>query len=137
MGGKYDGHGNRVDRPGDSPTGGTLSPIPMKTYTPTGCLVAVHLFPQSVSTGGIVIPDSVTNGTMLRALAQTARCLVIAVGPDVKELKVGQTVLVFQDPYTIKHKGQTTLVLREDQICGIEDEPTKFDPSEQVHQGQG
>jgi co-chaperonin GroES (HSP10) len=105
-----------------SPTGGRCGGLPMKTYTPTGCLVAVHLFPQAVSSGGIAIPDTVMNGTTMRNMPHTPRAQVIAVGKDVVELKVGQVVLIFQDPYVIKHKGQTTLVLREDQICGIEDE---------------
>src|SRR5580698_4245209 len=72
---KYRGDGSRVDEI-QSPTGDGYGSVPKKTYTPTGCLVAVHLFPQSVSTGGIIMPETTLNGTTMRSLPETARCLV-------------------------------------------------------------
>ncbi len=97
---------------------GELDMTPKKTYTPTGCLVALHPLPEGKTPGGLEIPETVA----VRGGYSTTRCKVIAVGKDVEEIKVGQIVLVFQDSMLVVHKGYRTAVLREDQICGIEDE---------------
>lgn len=96
---------------------GTVSDEPRKTWTPTGCLVAMHPLPPGKTPGGLEIPENVST----RGGYETTRCKVIAVGPDVKAVRPGQIVLVFQDAMLVIHRGYRTAVLREDQICGVED----------------
>lgn len=93
-------------------------PVPKRTYTPIGCLVALHLYEVRETPGGLLMPD----GTKQDAF-QTPVSLVIACGPDCKWVKPGMRVLAANNAVAqiVIHKGQKTVLLREDHLSGIED----------------
>lgn len=95
-----------------------------KTYTPLGAAVAVQqLCQQNETAGGIALADGSGGDS---AYMPTPVCRVIAVGPDVKELKPGMLVLVHdRTPLTVvSHPDVTnqTLMTEEKNVLGIVDE---------------
>ena len=61
-------------------------PVPPKTFTPVGNKLAVHVF-EAPENMGLVMPDG------HQADLELIRARVIAVGPDVKQIKEGDLVL--------------------------------------------
>ena len=93
------------------------SQVPKKTYTPIGCLVALYMYAQGETAGGVVLPEGVQDPS------ESVRCLVIAVGPDCKWVKEGDEVILGNSPpLACSHAGQKTLLTREDNLAGIIDE---------------
>jgi co-chaperonin GroES (HSP10) len=91
-------------------------PIPKKTYTPFGCLVALHVWKQKRTQGGLVLPDTA------EGQIECPTALVIAVGPECKQVKEGDIVLAHpQNPLSkMQHKGQLTFLCREEGLMGVE-----------------
>lgn len=87
------------------------------TYLPLDdkCVVYILQAPNTTE-GGIVVPERSKEDFI------TTRVKVIAVGPDVKRVKVGDVCLVGIHGTVdgIKHRGQETLVLAENQFYGVE-----------------
>lgn len=91
-------------------------PLPRKTYTPFSSYVALHVHHHSETDGGIVLPDNAQT-------PNTPICTVIAVGPDVQQIKVGQKVLVGHNVMgtKVRHAGQETVVVEGKHILGVVD----------------
>lgn len=91
----------------------------VKTFTPTFEGVAVEVIPQEVSEGGVIVPEN----QQLSASFISPVGWVVAVGPDVKHVKVGQKVIFGDAPcIQIRHAGQTLVVQAERNLVGIVDE---------------
>lgn len=91
-------------------------PVPKKTYTPIGCLVAVHAYPPKPLHSGLLLPDQVKSK---EGLYEAQECLVVAVGPECKQVKEGDVVLVQNRVDMVIHDGQKTLLIREDHVAGV------------------
>lgn len=91
-------------------------PVPKRTYTPTHDLVAIHVpSQQDVTPSGLIMPDSAK--TSLYAL----EALVIATGPECKQVKEGDTVIIHAMTALTEcnHKGNVTLLLQEKHVMGV------------------
>ena len=90
-------------------------------------IVADMAFDTRISQGGIIIPND--NGTSLGIRPRWGR--VYAIGPEQKEVKIGQWVLVEHGRWTrgskVKINGEEMVIRRVDPNCVIfvsDDEPT-------------
>lgn len=91
-----------------------------KTWTPISEGIAfqmVKMPEEQVSEGGVEIPQT---GDDLR---ETPQGLVVAVGPDVKQVKRGDIILVGgRTPlYRVRYRGQMTYIVTESNIFGVVD----------------
>jgi co-chaperonin GroES (HSP10) len=97
--------------------------IPPKTFTPFGNLVCLHVYRADETEGGIVLPDGVKDPS------QTPTAYVVAVGPECKWAKEGQTVLAH--PHTpgtkCRYKGHDYVLFNEDRLMGSVIDPGKED----------
>lgn len=75
----------------------------------------ILLTSPSESQGGVMLPENTKDPFF------TPTAKVIAVGPNVKELKVGDTVLIsMSTPFCrVNYKGQETMVLPEESVAGV------------------
>lgn len=92
--------------------------IPEKTFQPFGCFIAVHALLDTANPSGLVSPDG---NPLARGILETERALVVACGPEVKQVKEGDVVLI---QHVIKvlpviHRGSKVIILREDSVAGI------------------
>jgi co-chaperonin GroES (HSP10) len=89
--------------------------VPQKRFIPVGDRVALHVYKQTETEGGVLIPDNAKTDY------QTPRCRVIAVGPDVKQVKEGDTVLVYGDVAARKvyWKDEEWVVCHEKDLAGV------------------
>jgi hypothetical protein len=88
-------------------------PIPTKTFTPFGCLIAVHVF--KMHEPGLAMPDGVI------APNKTPTMLVIAAGPKCEQVKEGDMVYPAGNFMAINvySRGGKVMVCREDQVSGV------------------
>lgn len=87
--------------------------IPKKSFTPIGRMLAVHAYPPSETPSGLIMPDGVANPM------QTGLALVIAAGPDCKQVKEGDVVLYTHQMSAVIHDGNTVGLLHEDNVAGV------------------
>ncbi len=87
--------------------------IPKKTYTPVNRMMAVHPYPPDETAGGLVMPDGVKDPT------RSPLALVIAIGPEVKYVKEGDTIIYINNMQAIFHQGQRTGLMHEDNVAGV------------------
>ncbi len=87
-----------------------------KRFTPTGKKVVLQMFKLTETEGGITLPDNVNPLSY-----KTPHALVVAVGPDVKQLKRGDRVLVPAGApcLEVKHMADRFLVMDEDLVVGV------------------
>ncbi len=94
-----------------------------KRFTPTGEKVVLQMFKLTETEAGIALPDTVN------PLAyKTPQALVVSVGPDVKQLKRGDKVLVPAGIpcLEVKHLADRFLVMDEKMVVGVlDEEPTE------------
>jgi co-chaperonin GroES (HSP10) len=87
----------------------------MLPFTPIGKFVAVRVHRITETKAGIVLPDSSPDDPY-----QTPSATVLAVGPDVKQVKVGDVVLT---PYLHarlgRRGGHEFLIINEEHLLGI------------------
>lgn len=90
-------------------------------FTPYGNRIVVKVHKVDRTKGGVVLPENSTGFT--DKAVETPTCEVLAVGPEVKQCKVGDTLLVpgSAPGVNITFKGQKMLMLPEDHIAGIID----------------
>jgi co-chaperonin GroES (HSP10) len=91
--------------------------VAKKTYQPLNTKVVISIIQAANQTeSGLVIPET------SRHRMVTTRAVVVACGPDVKQVKEGDVVLIGlnQAPELIRHRGEETLVVDEMQLYGIE-----------------
>src|SRR6267142_250789 len=75
----------------------------VKTFTPICEGVAIQVIPQTQTEGGLVIPENAQKGS--NYISPTG--WVVAVGPEVKQIKVGDKVLLGNAPMLgVHHAGQ-------------------------------
>lgn len=88
-----------------------------KTFTPLTNWIAVQPIKADTTEGGLSLLGSA------KEAYRTPTAWVIAVGPDCKVVKVGDKVLASSETgaMKVKHKDQEVLMIREDQLLGIED----------------
>lgn len=88
-----------------------------KTFTPIGIGVAMVVFEaREFDDGGLALPDTAVDKY------ESAMGLVIAVGPDVKQVQEGDVVLAYGDQVarTVKvNPGYRYVVLAEDRLSGV------------------
>lgn len=91
--------------------------VARKTYSPmTDKLVVSVIQAPNETDSGLALPESSQSKFV------TMRAVVIACGPEVKQVKVNDVVLLPGGRYEpVIHKGQTTFVVAEVQIWGVED----------------
>jgi len=87
--------------------------IPKKTYVPIGRMIAVHAYPADKTKAGLVLPEGVANPM------ETGIALVIAVGPDCKQVKEGDEILYTHQMSAVIHNGNVTGQIHEDNVRGI------------------
>lgn len=92
--------------------------VPRKTFQPFGSFIALHAIRKATTDSGLVLPSG---EGINQTIFETEVALVIACGPDVKQVKEGDVVLVGHDRPVLPtiHKGNKTFVLREDMVTGI------------------
>jgi hypothetical protein len=105
-------------------------PRPAKTFTPFGSLIAVWPLRGKMTTAaGVVLPTGefgvgggVHQDDQGRLSLEAERAEVVAVGPDVKHIKEGDVVIIQhqQVVHHVFHRGQHSVVMREDQCHGVE-----------------
>lgn len=96
-------------------------PRPTKKYTPIGTRIVVDIVRNPNQTeGGVILPDQSSWITPI--------CKVLAVGPEVKQIKEGDYILVITkvESYLVRHAGEETYVLEESNVYGIIDNPEKY-----------
>lgn len=95
--------------------------LPKKTYTPIGCLVALHPHPQETTPAGLVFPDGSKAGGGVKGVREADTATVIAVGPDCKQVKAGDVVFFAQEVLAqrVVVGGELTLLVREDHLGGV------------------
>lgn len=88
---------------------------PTKKFTPVGNRVALHVYQHHETPGGLALPDSASGSW------ESVRALVIAVGPDVTQVKEGDLVLTAGNTHCqkVRYKGDEYIVLPENQITGV------------------
>lgn len=114
---------------------GEWGSVPQKTYQPFGCFVAVHALREKATPSGLVMPDgSSVGGT---GIMETERCLVIACGPKCEQLKEGDVILIHQQipMAVVVHKGNRTLIMREESAGGVVKTEEQFQEMEREAQG--
>lgn len=94
-------------------------PMAKKSFIPTFNRIAVFIVSEDtedVSKGGIIMPDA-QKGTW-----NCPRGIVIAVGPDCKQVKEGDIVLFYveQGGKIVRHRGNTVVTCLETAILGVE-----------------
>lgn len=89
--------------------------LPQDRYQPIGCLVAFYDYKAKETPGGIVLPDG------CRGTIETPVGKVVAVGPECKQVKPGDEVLIHpgQLVHNCLYKGEVTRLIREEHIYGI------------------
>lgn len=89
--------------------------IPEKLFRPIGKCVALHVFRVEETEGGLVLPDGA--GESYR----TPVAQVVAIGPEVSQVKEGDKVLVHGSLPTARvcHKGWEYCIVEEKHILGI------------------
>jgi co-chaperonin GroES (HSP10) len=96
--------------------------IATQKFTPTGTKVVVQVIKQSGAMVGsqIALPDISAQNY------QSPRCWVIAAGPDCKQVKAGQMVLVLANAqvYKIFFDDDELCLCDEGQVLGIVDDPS-------------
>ncbi len=106
--------------PSKAGTWGTEGPgsVPKKTFQPFGSFIAIHAIRKDTTPSGLVLP---TGEGISQGILETEIALVIACGPDVKQVKEGDVVLISAERPVLPtiHKGNKTFVLREDMVTGI------------------
>lgn len=89
-----------------------------KTFTPIMEGVVIQPIPQDQTAGGLALPDRSRSDATYR----TPRGWVIAVGKDVKEIQVGDMVLLGNAPmHLVNYDGTELIVTTESHIVGIVD----------------
>ncbi len=93
-------------------------PQPRKRFTPIGRKVVIYAYKVDETAGGVALPDvAVEKGDW-----RTPVGLVLAVGPEVKQVKEGQRVLVHPSTpvMKVKYEGDADcVVMEEEHIAGI------------------
>ena len=102
----------------------TPKPVPMvrpdnrrrfKTFIPFGDQVAVHVHRKDETDSGLVLPDGVSDPD------NTPTCTVIAAGPDCKQIKEGDVLVIpnATQGVVMCHGGSGRLVLfKEEMLFG-------------------
>lgn len=96
--------------------GGKEGPRAPKMFTPIGKMVAIQTLKGSnVTYGGVIIPE----GSM--SDVQTMVAVVIAVGPEVKQVKEGDHILVGTSlqAWRVKIGRHAVMEVQEDGILGV------------------
>lgn len=99
-----------------------------KCYRPRNDYVLVELVDLGVSPGGVAIPQISSQGK---------KCIVLAVGPDVEDLEVGDSVQIVPTKevsnYFALPSEKSMFLLRQELIAVVITEPVVLDqnPSEQ------
>ena len=96
-------------------------------FTPIGSQVAIKPHEQKESLGGIIIPDLSPNEDgmdvkeTMRQVDQSPSATVLAVGPDVKQIKEGDLILCPAGAPVLKIKrGRVEfLLINENEVAGI------------------
>lgn len=94
--------------------------IPPKTFTPTGSKVALFMIKAPLETEtGIQLPETMKEDWT------TPVCVVVACGPECKYVKPGDRTLSLMQAqaFKIRHAGAELLVVEENSIMGVIDEP--------------
>lgn len=90
-----------------------------KTFTPIGSRIALQVIRQDTSEGGIHIPGNVKAANNPEAI----QAWVVAVGPDVKQIKVGDRVIVPPQlaGEVVKFRSHSYIIVLEERVHGIAD----------------
>lgn len=97
---------------------------PRSTFTPIMDLVHFWLIPEEiVNTRKVFIPSHAVPGV---SNGPTCIGLVIAVGPDCKNVKAGDEVLLNNVAKMVDHKGMVSGVIKENMLMGIVLESERF-----------
>lgn len=95
-------------------------PTPAKKYRVLGDVVAVKVFAfKDITDGGIILPDTAKDD----AAWATPVAVVVAVGPEVADVKEGDRVLIAQNTPAIKirYDEQELLLVHAKEIAGVLD----------------
>lgn len=92
-------------------------PVPKKRFVPVGDQVAIHVYLMTETQGGVLLPDRAAEGGDWRS----PMGLVVAVGPDVKQIKEGDKVVLHPSTVAMKvrFQGDEYIVLSESKVCGV------------------
>lgn len=97
-------------------------------FTPIGNQAAIKPHEQKESRGGIFIPDLSPTGEdgidvkeTMRQIDESPTATVLAVGPDVKQLKVGDVIMCPSGAPVMKMKrGRAEfLIINENEVAGV------------------
>jgi co-chaperonin GroES (HSP10) len=94
--------------------------VPPKSFTPGKNLIAVYKHPTpQVSDGGVALTERASQS--YRSMVFT----VIATGPECKQVKEGDTIIILPEerPFPVKLGGDSWLVFPEEAVMGIMNEP--------------
>lgn len=94
--------------------GGEQRPVAKKRFVPVGDYVAIHAIRDKETPGGLQLPDGSVGSVT------TPRGRVVAVGPDVKQVKEGDLMLIIGTTTVGKiwFMGDEYLIIREKEIPG-------------------
>ena len=95
--------------------------VPKKTYMPFGSFIAIHVLKAAEVPGDILLPERGGDVVGVVTGKEVTRALVIACGPECKQVKEGDIVLLAQEVRALVciHQGHKTNLIREDNIGGI------------------
>lgn len=98
--------------------------VPPCVMTPTGSLVVIHQHPPETNTNGIYIPDGAENP------AQSEICTVIAVGPECKQVRAGDKILMLNAPASqLYHRRHKYIFVKEEFVACVLD-PVQLEQTE-------
>lgn len=90
--------------------------VPPDVLTPVGNMVAIHQHPVEENDKGIILPDGSENPL------QSNICTVISVGPDCKQVKRGDKVLMMPVMCSVLyHRKHAYVFVKEEQIACVLD----------------
>jgi len=92
-------------------------PVPPKRFTPVGNKIAIHVFDAPELASGLVMPDG-SEGSW-----ESVRARVIAVGPDVKQVKEGDLILTAANApiQKVRYDGLEYCLLPENIVSAVVD----------------
>lgn len=90
--------------------------VPPNVLTPVGAMVALHMHPVPENEQGIILPDGSQNP------AQSNICTVISVGPECKQVRTGDKVLMSPAmAWHLFHKKHQYIFVKESDIACVLD----------------
>jgi co-chaperonin GroES (HSP10) len=104
------------------------SPEARKTFTPLGRKVAIYVYRVDKTEAGVLIPE------VAQDTVRTLKAKVIACGPECKQVKEGDIVLVNEgtNMSSVNHCGHNLKLLMEEWIQGVVDLAAEADYQQMV-----